>query len=120
MQTVSVTLTGIPWMGGNIDVEGLVSSSVPGLAITPTTKWDLSKGGIRFHTWTITHIASGRALVKNMPTRIVALKELRAIATWGVDWTWTFEEFRKLPNRKDMQAKLVALREKYQDEGIFA
>ncbi len=81
------------WRGEAVDLAtsegfvtdfGLVRSDTPGLAVT-LERVDVSSG-TAVESWSVTHIASGRAVVV-APARREAMLAVRLLGRTGLDWT---------------------------------
>lgn len=69
-------------LDGIFNSLGLVRSDIPGLAVT----LERVDSGTASESWSVTHIASGMAVVKVDSCR-KAMRILRLLGQTGVDWT---------------------------------
>jgi hypothetical protein len=61
------------------------------------------------NAWRISHIQSGRSILKHMRSREQAIEYLAKVRTVHKDWTFEEKEFQALPNRSSIVEKLRVL-----------
>lgn len=63
----------------------------------------------RRHNWRISHMESGRSILKHMRGREEAIEYLMKLRGVLKDWTMTEQQFQALPNRSEIKQHIDAL-----------